>query len=454
MDFSKSVVRIRASYLVKSFIRPGVLSNFRGTGSGFCIDDELIVTNSHIVTESDPGLEAESLFITLPDSRKKYPAIIIYNIREIDLAVIKIHPSMSKEFWKIAKPLKLDNNPKRGDKALLAGYTHAGNQFGITKGRVIRPSFNNGDGLAYQVDISSGSGNSGGPCLSTDGNVIGVLARGTNEPGYTVAEIVPVSQLQFLLRMMKVEPKYKGLCALNIIAQSMDNKDISAYYGLDGEYGILVDECTDAPVLKEKDIILNIDGHDIYKDGFYYDEENDITLPYWWTSMTKLPGEILKLIVIRGGKKINLNYKCIPLRSDVHRDALVCPRGFLVLGGFIFTSYSPGLNKELENEHGASIYSTTGVELNCDVVFLTDIVSDIYNEGYTPKLYSIVTKVQDKNVKNIMEMLTIIEKSKDEYIIITLIEDKFELIFNRKDLIKQSLRINEHVFGSASLILH
>jgi S1-C subfamily serine protease len=139
-------------------------------GSGFIIDNEgRILTNYHVISGSN------QVEVTLPD-QTKYKAEILMRDRPDDLALIKISPRKPLPFLRLGDSDKL----QVGQKVLAIG-----NPFGLdltlttgvvsSLGRTIQGGANDQvlEGM-IQTDAAINSGNSGGPLLDSQGNVVGV----------------------------------------------------------------------------------------------------------------------------------------------------------------------------------------------------------------------------------------------------------------------------------------
>jgi S1-C subfamily serine protease len=166
----------------------------QGSGSGFLIDDQgRILTNNHVVQDGN------ELTVTLSD-RSSYKAKLLVRDPGNDLALIQISPRKKVPF------LPLGNSEKLmvGQKVLAIG-----NPFGLegtlttgiisALGRSIR-----GEGEAaledmIQTDAAINRGNSGGPLLDSQGNVIGINTAilGANNIGIGFA--MPVRRAKIML---------------------------------------------------------------------------------------------------------------------------------------------------------------------------------------------------------------------------------------------------------------
>ena len=136
-----------------------------GEGSGFFISaDGYAVTNNHVVDH------ATQVKVTTEDG-KTYPAKVVGTDKKTDLALIKVDGHHDFPFIAFA-----DKEPRIGDWVLAVG-----NPFGLSetvtagivsaKGRYIETDPYD-DFL--QIDAPVNQGNSGGPAINLDGQVVGV----------------------------------------------------------------------------------------------------------------------------------------------------------------------------------------------------------------------------------------------------------------------------------------
>jgi S1-C subfamily serine protease len=140
----------------------------RELGSGFIINPEgQILTNFHVVSGSS------AVEVTLPD-QSRYKADVLMRNRQNDLALIKINPRKKLT----ALPLGDSDRLQVGQKVLAIG-----NPFGLAGtlttgvvsalGRPVRGENQELEGM-IQTDAAINQGNSGGPLLDSQGNVIGI----------------------------------------------------------------------------------------------------------------------------------------------------------------------------------------------------------------------------------------------------------------------------------------
>lgn len=166
--------------------------NRRLDGTGFVMSPRHVLTNAHVVAGvDDPEVQIGG------DGRKYSARVVLYDSNR-DLAVLFV-PDLR------ATPIPLDASGERGDQAVVAGFP-GGGSYRLEAAR-IRDTINARGPDIYQrrqvtrevfslyADVEPG--NSGGPLLSLDGQVYGVVfAKSLDDPqtGYalTVDETRPV----------------------------------------------------------------------------------------------------------------------------------------------------------------------------------------------------------------------------------------------------------------------
>ena len=184
----------------------------QGTGSGFVIDDTgLMLTNNHVVT-----LDSENvgkLSVKFHNDSKSYPATVVGRSPAYDVALIKID-APGKKFT----PLTMGDSDalKVGQKAIAMGNPF-GLEFSVTEGiisatgRDFQGSNGNLATNVIQTDAAVNPGNSGGPLLSSAGEVIGIntaiLSPGTQGSGQGqfagIAFAVPINLVKSILPDLK-----------------------------------------------------------------------------------------------------------------------------------------------------------------------------------------------------------------------------------------------------------
>ena len=191
-----SVVYITSTVYQRDFFF-GV-QEVKGLGSGFLINSEgQILTNFHVVSGSS------DVEVTMPPDQSRYKARVLMRDQAHDLALIQIEPKK-----------KLNSFLKLGDSdALQVGQKvlAIGNPFGLagtlTTGIVSSlhrkiQSEDRGDlEDMIQTDAAINSGNSGGPLLDSQGNVIGINTAiyGPNGGSVGIGFAMPINRAKGML---------------------------------------------------------------------------------------------------------------------------------------------------------------------------------------------------------------------------------------------------------------
>ncbi|MFF6784784.1 MarP family serine protease [Streptomyces sp. NPDC012510] len=167
----------------------GVAGTQGREGSGFVYATEHVMTNAHVVAGiDDPSVRVGGV-------GRAYEARVVLFDPDKDVAVLYV-PDLR------APLLRFDDSARRGDAAVVAGYPEDGGldlQAATVASRIDATGRNiyNSDSVTrdiYSIRSTVRPGNSGGPLLTTEGQVYGVVfARSTSdaETGYvlTVDEV-------------------------------------------------------------------------------------------------------------------------------------------------------------------------------------------------------------------------------------------------------------------------
>jgi S1-C subfamily serine protease len=230
----------------------------QGGGSGFVFTpDGLILTNSHVVHD------ATRIAVSLSDGRR-FPAHTIGDDPATDLAVIRVDaPHL------VVAPLGDSKRLRVGQLAIAIGNPY-GFQYTVTAGVVsaLGRSLRSYSGRliddVIQTDASLNPGNSGGPLVASDGQVIGVnTATIIGAQGLCFA--IGINTAKFvasrLLRDGRIRRSYIG-----VEAQTTPlHRRLVRFYDLSQETGVVVISASEGGPghkagLREGDVIVALDG--------------------------------------------------------------------------------------------------------------------------------------------------------------------------------------------------
>jgi S1-C subfamily serine protease len=253
---SPSVVKIDVAQAARK--RSGEPSERQGGGSGFVFTpDGLILTNSHVVHD------ATRIHVSLPDGGR-FPAHTIGDDPATDLAVVRIDaPGLT------VAPLGDSQKLRVGQLAIAVGNPY-GFQYTVTAGvvsalgRTLRSYSGRLIDDVIQTDASLNPGNSGGPLVTSDGQVVGVnTATIMGAQGLCFA--IGINTAKFvasrLLRDGRIRRGYIG-----VEAQTTPlHRRLVRFYDLPQETGVVVISVTEgSPArkagLREGDVIVALDG--------------------------------------------------------------------------------------------------------------------------------------------------------------------------------------------------
>ena len=238
-------------------------------GTGVIVDEDgFILTNAHVVNNGD----TTGITISLYDGSECEGSILWYD-ESLDLAVVKIEAS-----GLTAAELGDSDTVTIGSYAAAIGNP-LGLQFersmsqGIISGldRTITVSDDSGstttmEGL-IQTDASINSGNSGGPLLNSQGQVIGINSAYASS-GQNMGFAIPINVAKTIVEQIKetgtFDRAYLGIAGIGLDEQTQyTNAQLLEYFGTTS--GIYVSKITsgggaEAAGLKKGDIILTVDG--------------------------------------------------------------------------------------------------------------------------------------------------------------------------------------------------
>src|SRR5437867_4925204 len=236
--YSQGVVNITSTSVAccDFFLRPVPQS---GMGSGAIIDAQgHIVTNFHVVQD------AELLEVTLPN-KTKHKARVVGTDPNNDLAVIQIDartgltpiPLGASKGLQVGQKVLAIGNPFGLDRTMTTGIISAlGRSIQAPNGRII-------DDI-IQTDASINHGNSGGPLLNNQGQIIGINAAilSPNDTGnYGIGFAIPADTVRRitdeLVRQGYVRHAYlgvdpRGLVSLADLPALIDGLDLNTEGGL------------------------------------------------------------------------------------------------------------------------------------------------------------------------------------------------------------------------------
>jgi len=364
----------------------------QGVGSGFVISsDGYILTNNHVVDD------ANQIKIKLADG-KEYDAKVVGRDPKTDLALLKAEGVSGLHALQLgdSDSLKVGNwvvavgSPFGLEQTVTAGIVSA-------KGRVIGSGpYDN----FIQTDASINPGNSGGPLLNTKGEVIGINTAIFSQSGGNVGIgfAIPVNMAKEIVPQLKDKGHVtRGWLGVGI---QKITPELSKSFGLKDEKGALVAQVVkggpaDKGGIETGDVIVEFDGNKV-------SDSNELP-----RMVAPLPvGKTVSVKVLRGGNVVDREVKIGQLeeqKEEVASDTTRKPLGMTV------QSITPEIAK------GLGLKSETGVVVASVVPGTPAAKADIRSGD-------VIQQVNKKPVKDVQDFKQKIENTKDQEIILLLIQ--------------------------------
>lgn len=432
---------------------------FRSYGSGFCTEfmidgvlSKVIVTNAHCVHE------ASRINIKRRENSNLFKAVILATLYECDLAILL----PMGDFWRDIKPLALNSvMPLKGVRVYAAGFPLGGNNISITEGivsRIVMYDYSNHTkGICVQIDAPINRGNSGGPVLNSEGEVVGITVakelESSNVSG--MGYIIPLLLLKFMIQSINhgsfkhkhatrlasgqtdddsVGPIYNsfvGTCTLPIEVQHLRNPRMHSIF-LPNEAGsgqiwtgpdtgvLVLDPAVRG--LKPHDVLVGINNCKVHNDGEIRLSEliNDFAdgvsdslevVSFRFLISLKLPNDNIKLYIVRDGKPLTVNVKltAYKLKMPGLPNHLIYPTKpeWLFVMGMVFT---PNSHMLIDQCTSRGITVRHLYNYGSDTMIMSTLYDTDFTEDFPPE-FSALDAINGTKIASIEDMIKIIYPS-------------------------------------------
>lgn len=254
-----------------------------GSGSGVVILKEgFVITNYHVVR----GALAIRISFAPEFDRATYSATVVSRLAERDLALLKIHAAPEREFPTLG--LGTSHDLMIGERVLAIGNPHgqaltvsSGIVSGLHRDIVVPTGSGNlrFEGL-IQTDASINRGNSGGPLLNINGELIGINTA-TDVQADNIGFAIPVDQLRIVLEELLNPDRYVAWMGFRVASEG-DPRVVEVVPG----------GPADLAGLAVGDRVLMLDGADVRPEGAYR-----------LARLAVQPGPAVRLAVERAGAR-------------------------------------------------------------------------------------------------------------------------------------------------------
>ncbi|MBI2624133.1 trypsin-like peptidase domain-containing protein [Candidatus Parcubacteria bacterium] len=239
-----------------------------GSGSGFIVSkDGLVITNKHVVSDTAAD------YTVLTNDGKRFPARVLARDPVQDIAVLKIEGNNFPM-------LPIGDSDKLAIGRTVIAIGNALGEFqntvsvGVVSGlrRAITAS---GGGVTealdnlIQTDAAINQGNSGGPLLNLDGEVVGVNTAtviGAQSIGFAIPSAVVKKDLADVKSLGKISVPFLGVRHVLVTKDLAERLKLPVDYGArvsrgeSGEPAVTPDSPAAGAGIKEDDIIVELDG--------------------------------------------------------------------------------------------------------------------------------------------------------------------------------------------------
>lgn len=295
--------------------KPGVVAIIvegenNGIGTGFFtrqVDDEFyVVTNQHVVQSYIDNPDTHKVVMYDHKTPWSYETELIGNDPVMDIAVLKVKKRTATEDWKVLKWANHDKT-KQSDQVVIIGHGFSlpwsmstGSITAMDRFQVRRMN------LMIQTDAVINQGNSGGPMMNLDGEVIGVVDALIDPSGGASYSGIGLGIAGWQAQKAVDEIIENG--SINYAWFNVNNRlaSFEEIQGAEMKSAMIVDKLH--PKSKEYsvgfrtgDFIVSVDGQrvkgplDVHK-----------------YVLTKTPGDVVEIAVLRGGEEKRISYE-LPL---------------------------------------------------------------------------------------------------------------------------------------------
>ncbi|MDX2410746.1 MAG: trypsin-like peptidase domain-containing protein [Woeseiaceae bacterium] len=381
-----------------------------------------VLTNAHVV-ENQIFIEVRRY-----GKSRKFEAAVEGVGHVCDLALLKIKDS---GFAKGAPAFPIGDLPWLGDRVAALGFPIGGDRMSITEGIVSRIEMypyahSQRNLLAVQIDAAINSGNSGGPVVK-DGEIVGIAFEAMDE-AENVGYMIGAPVVKHFLRDIE-QGVNDGFPDLGIVIQALESKAHRRSLGLSprSHSGVLITGVVHGGsaygVLEEGDVLLMLDKKHVAADGslsFRKGERIDMAHQVAKHHV----GESMPAKVYRDGKEQSFELPLKPPRFLVAEDSYDVKPTYYLYGGLLFVPLTRDLLKTWGSEWWQeappgiiSIYENDICSASrSEVVVLQKVLADRVNQGYHDVEMLVVDQVQGRNIRNLEELIRIVESAKDEFV--------------------------------------
>jgi len=363
------------------------MEHFSSSGTAFCIMHEKVkylLTCTHVIEFSN--------YITVKTPWGDFPTTILKHDTFSDITILRIPDDL--EYYEKIIPLKM-GCAVSGDTVNCQGFPLSYRGLAITEGiisRLTKASWTSGfKSLVLQMDSAISPGNSGGPMLNEDGDVVGINVLVDTE-GYSVFFAIPFFTVDYFLSQVFQNKNIEyGFIEENwqIMTEEMCEVYGTKYNTNGKSSGVLI--------IKDENIFYSIEGIDLFLENQIKYEDFLKYLGYKVKTDELVSFHYLicfldKKTVTLGEKKYKIKYT----NSEDYNPF------YFQYGGIIFIPLNIFTRLQIGNNDSEGFFISEIFESECNAKYLNfrgKIMNKINGKLVTPQNFS---KLLDKKI-NIFE---------------------------------------------------
>ncbi len=317
---SPSVVSVNVTSRVRGTF--GVIDQ-QSAGTGIILsEDGYVVTNRHVIPEG-----TSQVSVVLSDGTQLDPVNVVGRTGSsdpLDIAFLKIEDTEGATLT--AASLADSSQVQVGDKVVAIGNALGQFQNTVTDGiisgygRSIQAGDQTGGNVEtlqnlFQTDAAINQGNSGGPLLNINGEVIGINTAVAGDGAQNIGFAIPINDVKGLITSVlndgKLVRPYLGVRYITLTDDYAVEYDLPVKRGAyilpsnTGEASIIAGSPADKAGLKEEDIITKVDGVAI-------DDRHSLTSLIG----QKTVGDSVGLTIVRGDQELTVQAVLQPAPTD------------------------------------------------------------------------------------------------------------------------------------------
>jgi S1-C subfamily serine protease len=309
-----------------------------GTGTGFLIKGDYIMTNAHVVSWG------RQILIRKPKDPRPYPAEVVHIAHDCDLALLRVN---NPQFLDGMEPLEFGPLPEVRSTVVTYGYPAGGNRISFTRGVVSRIEMQNyvhignRSFLSVQTDAAINPGNSGGPVIQDD-RVVGVAFMGT--PGLeNTGFFIPFPVIDHFLKDIQ-DGVYDGFPMAGIRLVPLQNPAFRNFLNLpDNGRGARIDSVLFRSgyesLFRKDDVIMRVGDYDVESDGTVSYQGNRVFVTV--ALLSSQSGDLLDIEIWRNAQSETLQVPMEIYDNDRYlSNQYDVPHRYYVFAGLVFSPLS------------------------------------------------------------------------------------------------------------------